>query len=172
MADLDAAEVRPVWCVVANAVDERPYGPGGAERRRGLKLFRPGAKVHVADGFGGMGYETLTVIGQVRGSARFATVHVQAAHLTNWRVRLVYSPAVLRRIEEVRGRGRGGFWLGEVTDAGAETFRDALLAVVERFRDWTDAERARRVTTRATMDGETAATAATDTDGETAPAAG
>ncbi|MGC9666090.1 hypothetical protein ACNTMW_05970 [Planosporangium sp. 12N6] len=44
MTDRDAAaEVRPVWCIVANVVDERSYGPGGAERRRGLKLFWPGA---------------------------------------------------------------------------------------------------------------------------------
>jgi hypothetical protein len=142
MTDLDPpeTEVRPVWCVIANVVDERPYGPGGAELRRGLKLFRPGAKVHVVDGFGGMGYETLTVVGQVRRSSRFSTVHVQTEHLTNWRVQLVYSPAVLRQIEEIRD-GRGGFWLRAVTDPGSETYRDALLTVAERFRERTDAER-------------------------------
>ncbi|NJC74164.1 hypothetical protein HC031_31285 [Planosporangium thailandense] len=143
MTDLDTAvEVRPVWSIVANVVDERPYGPGGAERRRGLKLFRPGAKVYVVDGFDGMGYETVTVVGQVRKSSRFSTVHVPAKHLTNWRVRLVYSPAALRQIAEIRWGGRGGFWLRDVADTGAGSFRDALLAVAERFREWTEAERA------------------------------
>jgi len=44
-------------------VEERPYGPGGIETRRGVKIFPPGAKVHVVGGFGGMGYETVTVVG-------------------------------------------------------------------------------------------------------------
>jgi hypothetical protein len=48
-----------IWCIVANVVTSRPYGPGGAERRRGLRLFPPGAKVWVPAGFGGMGYETV-----------------------------------------------------------------------------------------------------------------
>jgi hypothetical protein len=140
-----AAQVRPVWCIVANVVDERPYGPGGAERRRGLKLFRPGAKVYVVDGFNGMGYETLTVVGQVRKSSRFSIVHVPAKRLTNWRVRLVYSPAALRQISEILWHGHGGFWLRDATDISAESYRDALLTVADKFREWTETERARQV---------------------------
>jgi hypothetical protein len=48
--------VQPQWAIVANVVDERPSGPGGEETRRGLKIFRPGAKVYVVDGFGGEAY--------------------------------------------------------------------------------------------------------------------
>lgn len=136
-----SADAPPAWCVVANVVAERPYGPGGAERRQGLRQFYPGAKVHVVDGFGGMGWETVTVIGQARKSPRFTTVHVRAEHLTNWRVRLIYSPTVLRKINETRRDGHGGFWLYNVADPGAETYRDALLEVAERFQGWTDATR-------------------------------
>lgn len=150
MTDRDAAaELRPVWCIVANVVDECPYGPRGAERRRGLKLFRPGAKVYVVDGFGGMGYETVTVVGRVRKSSRFSTVHVRAEHLTNWRVRLVYSAAALRHIKEIRWDGRGGFWLRDVADAGAESYRDTLREVAERLREWSEDERAHRVSATA-----------------------
>jgi hypothetical protein len=86
---------RPVWCIAATVISERPYGPGGVERRRGLKLFSPGAKVHVPDGFHGMGYESVTVVGRVRKSSRYSIVHVRTDHLTNWRVELVYSPTAM-----------------------------------------------------------------------------
>jgi hypothetical protein len=44
--------VGPIWRPVANIVQERPYGPGGAETRRGTKHFQPGAKVYVTDRLG------------------------------------------------------------------------------------------------------------------------
>jgi hypothetical protein len=39
--------IGPIWAPVANIVEERSYGPGGAEARRGTKHFQPGAKVYV-----------------------------------------------------------------------------------------------------------------------------
>ena len=131
-----------MWCIVANVVEERAFGPGGLERRRGLKLFAPGAKVHVVDGFGGMGYETLTVVGQVRRSPRFSVVHVRLMHLTTWRVRMVYSPAVLRQVTMVRGETLGGFGLGHVPDPTAESYRDDLQRVADIFSRRAETERA------------------------------
>ena len=65
---------RPVWCIAANVVQQRPYGPGGQQTRRGIRLFGPGAKVWVPDGYGGMGYETVVVVGRTRHSPRYAVV--------------------------------------------------------------------------------------------------
>jgi hypothetical protein len=134
---------RPVWCIAATVVSERPYGPGGVERRSGLKLFSPGAKVHVPDGFHGMGYESVTVVGRVRKSSRYSIVHVRTEHLTNWRVELVYSLTARARIGEVRGRpGRGGFGLRDV-DTRSTEYRDTLTTIAAQFQHRTDTDRAR-----------------------------
>jgi hypothetical protein len=58
--------------------------------QRGLRLFAGGAKVYVVNGFGGDGWETLTVIGRHRKAGRYLTAHVPAEHLTNWRVKPIY----------------------------------------------------------------------------------
>ena len=116
---------------------ERPYGPGGAEQRRGLRLFNPGAKVWVPDGFAGMGYENVTVIGQTRKSRRYAIVNVATEHLTNWRVKLVYSPAVLDRINEVCWSPAIGF-SRHGDDRSSEAYRDDLQRAAARFQQHTD----------------------------------
>jgi len=130
-------DVQPVWCIVANIVRERPYGPGGGEQRRGLRLFAPGTKVYVPDGFAGMGYETVTVIGQTRGSRRYAIVHLATRYLTNWRVKLVYGPAVLDRIEDVCWTAGHGFSRNG-DDRGSEAYRDDLHRVAAQFQQRTD----------------------------------
>jgi hypothetical protein len=123
------AEARAVWCIVANVVEERPYGPGGAETRRGLKIFPAGAKLYVPDGFGGMGWETVEVVGRGRGSSRYVAARVQTSQLTNWRVKAVHSPGALRQIERIRA-GRAGFWLASTfTDLTSQAYHDALLEV-------------------------------------------
>ena len=90
----------PVWCVTANVVLERRYGPGGAEVRRGTKHFAPGAKVHVFEFFWGMGGEQVSVVGRHRKSKKYIALTMRAAHLANWRAELAYSPAVIRRLLE------------------------------------------------------------------------
>ncbi len=93
-ADPDA----PIWCVAANVLNARPYGPGEAEVRRGTKHFAPGAKVHVFHYFWGVGGEQVTVVGRHRKSKRYITLVMRAAHLANWRAELVYSPHVIRQV--------------------------------------------------------------------------
>ena len=136
----------PVWAIAANVVDQRPFGPGGAVQRRGLKLFSGGAKVYVVDGFPGMGYDTVTVVGRPRKSSRFSIVHVRAEHLTRWRVELVYSPAAMARIAEVRDGG-GGFSAYEVGDPAAPEFRDVLAAAAARLAAHPDQHRDQRLAT-------------------------
>ena len=124
---------RPVWCVVANVVASRPYGPGGDQVRRGLRLFAGGAKVHVVSGFGGDGWETLTVIGHHRKAGKYLTVHIRAEHLTNWRVKPVYSPAVLAAMREELGEHLGAPFSFTDDDPTGEAYRDALIAEAHRF---------------------------------------
>lgn len=101
----------PVWCVVANVLHERPYGPGGVEKRRGTRQFAPGAKVYVFSYFWGEGGEVVTVVGRHRKSKRYITLSMKAIHLANWRAELVYSPHVIRQIlhdGEFANLSRGG----------------------------------------------------------------
>lgn len=121
----------PVWCLVANVVEERRYGEESTEIRRGTRLFAPGAKVWVPDGYAGMGYDRVTAVGRTRHASRYASVVVAAEHLTNWRVKMVYSPAVLAR-------------LGETPGGGFPHDHDELLRRAARFQDQTDEVRRRR----------------------------
>lgn len=90
----------PAWCIVANIIRERPYGPGGQELRPGTKHFAPGAKVYVVKFFWGMGGESLTVVGRHRRSHRYITLSIQSTWLVNWRVELVYSPYVIQVLQQ------------------------------------------------------------------------
>jgi len=89
----------PVWCVVANVITERPYGPDGAEIRSGTKHFRPGAKLYIIDAYSGMS-ENVIVIGRHRGSNLYCRMVVPVWHLENFRVKLAYSPQVIQLANE------------------------------------------------------------------------
>ena len=83
------------WCIAANIIRERRYGPEGQEIRRGTKQFAPGAKVYIVSFFWGMGGENLTVVGRQRRSHRYITLSMKSKWLVNWRVELLYSPHVI-----------------------------------------------------------------------------
>ena len=91
--------LQPVWCVVAIVVAERPFGPGGAERRSGTKHFRPGAKLYIFDAFTGM-CDSVVAIGHHRSSNRFCKLVVDIHHVERFRTQLAYSPTVLRLATE------------------------------------------------------------------------
>jgi hypothetical protein len=85
------------YCVVANVADETAQGEGGLEIRSGIKHFAPGAKVWVLPSYWGDGGEKVIVVGRHRGSAGpYIRIVIARRHLTNFRVRTIYSPAVLR----------------------------------------------------------------------------
>ena len=140
------AMVQPVWCIGANVVQERRSGPGGSDHG-GMRLFRPGAKLWVVDGFGGDAWQTLTVVGQVRRSPRYAIAHVRARDLTRWRVRLVYSPAAIRQITTARDGHRGGFWLPDAPDPAAAQYRTALEQTAGWLAAHADTDRAATLAT-------------------------
>jgi len=104
---LPALTNEAVWCVVANVVEERPVGPGGAERRSGTRHFRPGTLVYCAPALWGDGYEKIRVVARHRGSHRFVTMVIRSAWLTNWRTKLVYSPHIIREFREMGARWDG-----------------------------------------------------------------
>ncbi|HEY7093930.1 MAG TPA: hypothetical protein VH393_12160, partial [Ktedonobacterales bacterium] len=60
--------IGPVWTPVANIVEERSYGPEGAETRQGTKHFQPGAKVYVTTRLGHFKDMSFEVIGHHRAS--------------------------------------------------------------------------------------------------------
>lgn len=106
--------IGPIWAPVANIVEERPYGPGGAETRQGTRHFQPGAKVYVSTRLGHFKRMSFQVIGRHRASHRYVTMVVSAAWLTRWRVELVYSPYV---IEEI-------WWGSDGTEASKVYYED------------------------------------------------
>jgi hypothetical protein len=87
-----------IWCVVANVVDEHPVGES-REIRRGTTHFSPGAKVYCYPPLWGDGYEKVKVIGHHRGSNKLVTLVMPSKWLENWRVKMVYSPLVIEKMQ-------------------------------------------------------------------------
>jgi len=86
------------FCVVANIAEETAHGEGCLELRRGVKHFPPGAKVWVLPPQWGDGADQLIIAGHHRGThgRGFARMVLARRHLTGFRVRGVYSPALIR----------------------------------------------------------------------------
>ncbi len=85
----------PIWCVVANVVNERLSGQEKIPRR-GTKHFSPDTKVYCYPWHmgAGLGHHFL-VYGQHRNSHRYVMMVMESDRLTNWRVKLIYSPHVI-----------------------------------------------------------------------------
>jgi hypothetical protein len=100
------------WCLTGNIIEERPFGEGGKETKRGTKHFAPGARVYCLPAvFMGFGGEPFLAVGRHRKSGRFISLLIRREWVTNLRAKLVYHPEVLRRIDEAiaaneRGMGR------------------------------------------------------------------
>ena len=124
-----ATMVGALWCLVANVVRERPYGPGGKAIRRGNKHFAPGAKVYCYPAQWGDGYERIQVLGRHRATHRYVKMIVSEKWLTNWRAQLAYSPHVIRELWPQ--------WDGtERSQEKAQGIADAMnFRVKERERD-------------------------------------
>ncbi len=136
----------PFWCLVANVRAQRPSGPGGVEVRRGTKHFASGTKVYCFRPLWGDGYEKILVVGLSRRSRRYIAVVVSWRALTNWRAKLVYSPAVQRRMLRLV---QEHWWDRTLTDAqlrdhaarmigdGSETMKGEIerTAAVMRVRE-------------------------------------
>lgn len=87
------------WCLVGNVVEEHASG-ASKEVRRGSKHFRPGAKVYCLPPQWSDGYEKVVAVGIARRSRRWIAVVMSADLITNWRAKVVYKPAAIRRLRE------------------------------------------------------------------------
>jgi hypothetical protein len=88
----EQAEQAAYWCVVAN-MKAVAFGPNPVSA--GTRHFSAGTKVWVLRTGWGDGFERAHVIGRSRGSRRLIRIVQPTERLTNWRVQLVYSPAVI-----------------------------------------------------------------------------
>ncbi len=100
MNDEQKPQPQPVWCIRANIVKERPYGPGGLETRHGTKHFAPGAKVYCVLIFWDGPLTSVDVVGHHRGSHRYVRMMVQHEWLTDLKAELVYSPYIISQLSE------------------------------------------------------------------------
>lgn len=86
------------WCLVGNIVEKHEYGE---ERtiKYGNKQFRPNAKVFINLVYGGMGHESILVIGMPRHSSKYIEIVIARKYVCNFRVQKVFKPAVLKRMK-------------------------------------------------------------------------
>ena len=118
------------WCLVGNIVDWHRAGEGGVEPKQGTKHFSPGTKVYCLPRQWGAGYENIVVIGKHRGQRRMHRLVMSFRYVTNWRAKVVYSPAVHRLMDEWdETPGRTGDWCGE------DEVKAYLKFVLERDRE-------------------------------------
>lgn len=125
----DASEQEWQWCLVGNIVGAHPYGET-REVRYGNKQFRPNAKVYVNLVYGGMGHESILVIGMPRHLKKYIEIVIARKYVENFRLRKVFQPAVLKRMEQSKWD-----WWGNTDQA-----RDRIIKVLE----WLNPEEAER----------------------------
>lgn len=87
------------WCLVGNVVSDHAFGEY-KEHLTGSKHFRPGAKGYIAPAQWGDGGEHVIVIGVPRHSRHPIEIVMRSELITNYRIKRVYSPAILRRMNE------------------------------------------------------------------------
>lgn len=102
VAMTDATGPEPLGiCLVANVAQETSHGEGGLEIHKGLRHFAPGAKVWIAPPAWGDGGESVIVAGRHRGHRRrYTRIVIKSRFLVNFRVRAIYSPALVRALTE------------------------------------------------------------------------
>ena len=127
---------------MANVKPSRPYGPGGGIIKRGTSIFPAGAKVYVSGHYHCI--PPLAVIGRSRGG-RWVNTIIHVRNLADWRLRMIYSPAVVRSLFRADAalsldyryrlsRGLGSF---DVFDRTGDDYRDYLEELGEIIREQT-----------------------------------
>ncbi|MDE7293705.1 MAG: hypothetical protein K2N72_04690 [Oscillospiraceae bacterium] len=96
------------------------------EIKYGTKHFSAGTKVYVYPEFGGMGNENIVVIGIPRNKRNFIEVIVRRRSVENFRCKKVFSPAVLKRMEN----SKYSYWWGN-----SEEDRNRIIQCVHYFNE-------------------------------------
>ncbi|WP_282204216.1 hypothetical protein [Kitasatospora fiedleri] len=131
-------------CIVANIAPETSQGEGGLEIRKGHRHFVPGAKVWVAPPGWGDGGESVIVAGRHRrNSRRYARIVIKRRFLVNFRVRAVYSPALVRALTaaepgEEKEFGARFLWSPEEAESWARSWNTPKMeAQLDGRHIWT-----------------------------------
>jgi hypothetical protein len=89
------------WCVIANVRERIHHGPNNGDWIQiGTKHFSPGTKVYVIGVHWDAELTKICAIGRHRGTARLVAIGMRPGWLTDWRVKLIYEPRVLKKISE------------------------------------------------------------------------
>ncbi|MEV7321999.1 hypothetical protein [Streptomyces sp. NPDC093970] len=85
------------WCLVANVARETSQGEGGLDIQHGTKHFRAGTLLWIPPARWDPGHWRRHAVGRHRGnSRRYVSMVVRVEHLENFRVKGVYSEALVR----------------------------------------------------------------------------
>ena len=116
--------------VTAKVADQTAHGDGGLELRDGLGHFAAGARVWVLPPQWGDGGEKVLVAGRHRGSRGrgYARIVVPRRHLTGFRARGIYSPALLTALTMPLRDGGPGLRMWDS--------REEAEQVARRWRDY------------------------------------
>ncbi len=90
----------PVWCLVGTMRADRAGSPAASGPSNGNKYFASGARLYfrhcVGDRNGNVDEPVIEVVGRHRKTHRYLRFIMRADWVENWRVDLVYGPAVIR----------------------------------------------------------------------------
>ncbi|MET8982177.1 hypothetical protein ABZX85_42005 [Streptomyces sp. NPDC004539] len=87
------------WCLVANVARETPHGESGLDIQHGTKHFRAGTLLWLPPHRWDPGHWRRHAVGRHRGNGRrYVSMVVRVEHLENFRVKGVYSEALVRGI--------------------------------------------------------------------------
>lgn len=87
------------WCLVANVARETVHGEGGLDIQHGTKHFRTGALLWLPPVRWDPGHRRWPAVGRHRGNGRrYVNMIVRADDLENFRVKGVYSEALVRSL--------------------------------------------------------------------------
>lgn len=87
------------WALVGDIVDKHEYGENH-EIRYGARKFSGGTRVVLGPQCWGDGYEQLNVIGLSRYSRKYKKSVIRRNLITNFRIKKIYSPTILRIMKE------------------------------------------------------------------------
>jgi len=93
------ANIKFIYCLVGNIVEER-INKSSDTIFKGTKHFSPKTKVYCYPPVWGDGYENIKVIGRHRKSSRLVTMIIPSKYVTNWRLKTIYNPFVIKEMIE------------------------------------------------------------------------
>ena len=88
-------------CFVGNIIGDHYWGKEKIIRS-GTKQFSAGTKVYCSFIYGGMGNESVMVLGKARKSFRLVEVTIRTIYLKNLRVQKVYTPRIIDYIKKYK----------------------------------------------------------------------